>query len=84
MDTLRKPKILDVAVFDVVATLAAAVAVAPRRDVVTISCSFIILMCVAIIIHIALGIPTRLNAYLGINTVEEVHDSRRKKQHTTS
>ena len=72
--TLRKPKIADVAIFDVAATFLTALALTG------INCGaiivFILLIMIGIVVHAARRIPTRLNAYLGINTVAEVYAKR--------
>ena len=78
MDALRKPKVFDMAVFDLAATLAVATVFTTHRSVINIGTTFIVLMCLAIIVHVIFKIPTRLNAYLGLVTVDEVYEAREK------
>ena len=85
IDKLRKPKILDMAIFDWVATaLAAAVIGGIIRKVnpgTSYGCAsitvFVILILIAIVVHYERGIPTMLNAYLGIARKEDVFTDRK-------
>lgn len=85
INKLRGPKIKGVAIFDVVATFMGAFLLSRIKIfkdfnifIITIIL-FIILILIAIATHYALGIPTMLNYYLGINTLNEVLESRKKR-----
>ena len=45
---------------------------------------FILLMISAVLIHVISDVPTMLNHYIGINTLEEVIDGREKRGEPTS
>lgn len=45
---------------------------------------FILLMISAVLIHVISDVPTMLNHYIGINTLEEVIDGREKRGELTS
>jgi hypothetical protein len=76
----RSWKHKDIAVFDVAATaVLAAVLAPPHRSLcapIYTTIVFILLIVIAIVVHVARDVPTRLGAYLGINTVAEVHAKR--------
>ena len=77
IEKLRKPKIMDMAIFDWLATAAvAAVIGAFARSQCTAIIMFIILVLIGIITHHALGIPTMFNAYLGLADKRDVYKSR--------
>ncbi len=67
---LRSFRLLDIAVFDVVATLLAAV-IAGRMVGVSsprgMGIAFIILLLIGIMVHWALRVDTKLNFYLGLS-----------------
>lgn len=82
---LRGPKVLNMAVFDWVATAAAAVVsthiIYRCKDKITYSnyiSTFVILIVIAIITHVMIKQPTMLNAYLGLNNTHEVMQFRKK------
>jgi hypothetical protein len=65
---LRTPKIPgDIAAFDVVLTIAIAILYAMVRNISFMG-SFAFFLAITVSAHHVLDIPTRLNAYLGINT----------------
>ena len=78
LKTLREPKVMDMAAFDFAATLLAARMLVGGKDCVSVAVVFILLIVMAILIHDARGIPTRLNAYLGLACVEDVYAARRR------
>ncbi len=65
MDTLRKPKVFDIAVFDVLATAGGAYIIG-RAMHINFLASFIILLIAGAIMHWTFGIKTKGNYYLGI------------------
>jgi cadmium resistance protein CadD (predicted permease) len=77
LKTLREPKILDMAVFDWVATFIAALIftkyVVPKWNVIIVFILFVIL---GIFVHVQTGTPTMFNYYLGQNSYEQVMESR--------
>ena len=82
---LRKPKIAGMAAFDWVATavgagiLAGGMKVCCRAPIgVLFALMFVILVILGILIHYAIGTPTMLNYYLGLNTLEDVLEARKK------
>jgi hypothetical protein len=81
---LRKPQIpyVGIAAFDVIATIAVAILYSMVRDVTAIG-SIVLFFTVAIGVHHVLGIPTRLNAYMGLNTHEAVDEARLKASSKT-
>ena len=81
IDKIRKPKIIGMSIFDWVATFIFSVIIAllvnyfaklDESVYITIIKTFIIMMFVAILAHYAFGIPTMLNYYLGLNTLNAV------------
>ena len=83
IDTLRQPKIFNMAIFDWIATLAIIYAIAYYSQPSStnfwtyyITLCFIGILC-AIFIHWYLDIPTMFNYYLGINTKESVIKNRK-------
>lgn len=73
---LRRPKLPgDIAAFDVILTLAVAALYSFVRNI-SLMGSFSIFLALTVGVHHALGIPTRLNAYLGINSHEAVDAKR--------
>jgi hypothetical protein len=77
INSLRGPKLNGISVFDVVATAFGAFILSNVLKIHTIII-FILLIILAIGIHYALGVPTMLNYFLGINTLEEVMDRRKQ------
>lgn len=77
IDKLRGPKIADMAAFDWIATaaVAAALGYASKNECVGVAV-FILLIIVAILLHYVLGIPTMLNAYLGLARKSDVYEKR--------
>lgn len=73
---LRSVHVADMAVFDWVATGLSAVALAKLVGTKNIAGVFVLMMIGAILIHLALRIPTRLNAYLGLAKKEDVYAAR--------
>ena len=83
---LRSPKLNGIAAFDLVATaigafiLSGTIRLLDRfkgyKHVLVI---FILLIILAIGIHYVMEIPTMMNHYLGINTLEEVTESRKSR-----
>jgi hypothetical protein len=65
------------AVFDWVATGLTAYALGRMFDV-PVAMSFALLLLTAIILHVGLGVPTRLNAYLGLAKKDDVYAARTK------
>ena len=78
LKTLREPKLLNMSIFDFVATFVIAIIlnkfVLPKQNVFLI---FILLVILGIIIHMQFNIPTMMNYYLGINSYEDVMELRR-------
>lgn len=72
---LRQPKIVDIAVFDVAATAAAAHLVKDYFEQPFLV-TFILLLIFGVIVHVMLDIPTMGNYYLGLNTQEAVLKNR--------
>lgn len=80
IDKLRRPKFADMAIFDWVATgIVAAIMGAAAGSVCAGILIFVILILIAIITHSVLGIPTMLNAYLGIACKKDVYAKRAKQ-----
>jgi uncharacterized membrane protein YcaP (DUF421 family) len=86
IDYLRKPKLANISVFDVVATFAVAVLIGYLVNKkhpfkihlwINIIIIFLLLIILAIIVHKILKIPTMLNYYIGINTLESVMKNRK-------
>ncbi len=73
--TLRGPKVANMAVFDWVATGIGAFALSKVLKLHAAT-TFIILVALAIVIHHSMGIPTMLNAYLGLSTRDAVITAR--------
>ncbi len=74
---LRQPKLFNIAIFDVVAT--ALVAFASQKYYFTDKTFPVIFLCLLVIgiaVHVMMGTPTMLNAYIGLNTKQEVLDAR--------
>lgn len=85
LDRLRGPKLNGMAAFDFAATAAAALFISKIIKLigglgfpVLFVIVFIILIIIGIAIHYFMGIPTMLNHYLGLNTLQEVMESRNK------
>ena len=76
--SLREPKIADMAIFDLAATAAVAYYVSENhtKGEHPFLHVFLALMLLAIVVHVMIGTPTMLNAYLGLNTKEEVYKNR--------
>lgn len=77
--TLRSVHVADMAVFDWVATGLTAYAIGRFFDVQVVSV-FALLILSAICLHVGLGVPTRLNAYLGLEKKENVYEARSKAE----
>lgn len=75
INTLRKPKIFGMAIFDIVATYYAAYLVAKKYNMCPKK-TFLAFVALGVIVHKQMNIPTMLNYYLGINTLDEVLKSR--------
>jgi multisubunit Na+/H+ antiporter MnhF subunit len=73
---LRKYKIYDMAIFDFTLTFIASLIISKYFNK-NILPTFIILIILGIVIHKIIGQPTMLNAYLGLNTKEEVYKNRK-------
>ena len=77
IDKLRGPKIADMAVFDWAATAAVAIVAGFISKSWRVgAASFIVLIIIAILLHVCLGVPTMLNAYLGLAHKRDVYDKR--------
>jgi hypothetical protein len=83
---LRGPKLNGIAAFDLVATavgafmLSGTIKLLDRfKGYTHVLVIFILLIMLAIGVHYAMEIPTMMNHYLGINTLEEVTDSRNSR-----
>ncbi len=63
---LRKPKILDMAIFDWVGTFAGAYIVSKIFDF-NLMLTFLTLIIIGILIHYILGVNTMFGYYLGLN-----------------
>lgn len=85
INRLRSPKIVGVALFDLSSTALGAYILSNVLKYLgvfetgTTLILFILLIILAIGTHYVLGIPTMLNHYLGINTLEEVMEEREKR-----
>ena len=86
IDYVRKPKFVNISVFDVVATFAVAVLIGYLVNKkhpfkihlwINIIIIFLLLIILAIIVHKIFKIPTMLNYYIGINTLESVMKNRK-------
>lgn len=84
LQTLRGPTVYDFVIFDNVATIAAAAAIHWYAG------SFVVVLIVlylgAVFVHWLTSTPTMLNYYLGLNTIDAVHDKRNvaeSYQHTS-
>lgn len=83
MRELRAPKIADIAIFDLSATIIGALCIgyATRGQNTLIPhliFAIIIMMFIAIATHVIFAIPTRLNQYLGLTTEKELQDARKE------
>lgn len=81
---LRQPQFKNMAVFDWVATFVGAVAIGTlidHKSIPAIAGIFILMIITAIIVHYSLGVPTMLNAYLGLAKKEDVYAAREKALH---
>jgi hypothetical protein len=83
---LRGPKLNGIAAFDLVATAAGAFILSGTiklldgfKGYTHVLVIFILLIILAIGVHYAMEIPTMMNHYLGINTLEEVTESRNSR-----
>jgi hypothetical protein len=81
IDKMRQPKFIGMAVFDWVATFIFSVIIAllvnyfaklDESFYITIIKTFIIMIFITILAHYAFGIPTMLNYYLGLNSLNAV------------
>lgn len=80
---LRAPKIADIALFDLSATILGALVIGyatrGQNPLIThLLLSIIIVMFIAIATHVIFDIPTRLNQYLGLTTEKELQDARKE------
>ena len=85
IDKLRSPKLLNMAIFDWVATFLVAVILSLILYLITkinylilLILIFSLLIVLGIITHKVLGIPTMLNYYLGLNNKENVLKNRKE------
>lgn len=86
---LRGPKLIGIAVFDVLATLAGAFVVSGAikklnrfEGYTHVFIVFILLIIIGIGVHVVMDIPTMFNHYIGINTLDEVKKSRLERGET--
>ena len=86
IQTLRGPKLNGIAAFDLFATLIFSFILSglfkylDRFEGYThVFVIFILLLIIAIGIHYFMEIPTMLNHYLGLNTLEEVQTARKER-----
>ena len=83
IDKLRKPKFINMAIFDIVATFIGALFLAKmfykhkNNFWLSTIIIFTILIILGIIIHYMFNIPTMLNYYLGLNSKTAVIESRK-------
>ena len=80
---LRAPKIADIALFDLSATIIGALAIGYATSgqnplIPHLILAIIIVMFIAIATHATFSIPTRLNQYLGLTTEKELQDARKR------
>lgn len=75
LTNLRALKIFDMAVFDLTATIVSAIVIG-RYTQMYILPWLVTLILLGIVVHIKLGIPTRLNQYLGLTTEKELQEYR--------
>lgn len=73
INRLRNPKIFGMAIFDWIATFVTAmiIAVIFKRPKLTLPV-FMGLTVLAIVVHIVFKVPTMLNYYLGLNSLEAI------------
>lgn len=88
---LRGFRLNGIAVFDLIVTGISAYVMAlgvkyisQFSTTIVTSILFILLMISAVLIHVISDVPTMLNHYIGINTLEEVIDGREKRGEPTS
>jgi hypothetical protein len=72
---IRKYRIIDISVFDVIITMILGIFISDILNI-QLYIIFFILLIMAISIHRIFNIPTMLNYYLGLNTKKEVLDNR--------
>ena len=84
IDKLRGPKVLNMSIFDWVATFLVAVilslvlhSITKINYLILIILLFSSLIILGVVIHKALGIPTMFNYYLGLNNKESVLKNRK-------
>jgi hypothetical protein len=77
INKLRTPKVIGIAIFDTILTIAVALLYSYVKNV-SIMGSIIYMFSIGIIIHHTFNIPTMLNYYLGLNTKEDVLEKRKK------
>ena len=75
---LRGHKLNGIAAFDLVATAIVAF-ILSGKGYMHVLVIFILLIILAIGVHYAMGIPTMMNHYLNINTLEEVIEGRKTR-----
>lgn len=74
IDRARAIKVLDMSVFDIAATAAVSYLVSTYAGGFFIV--FILMIILGITVHYTLGVPTRLNSYIGLTTKEAVYANR--------
>ena len=84
IDKLRGPKVLNMSIFDWVATFLVAVILSlvlhsftKINYLILLIVLFTLIIIIGILIHKALGIPTMFNYYLGLNNKESVLKNRK-------
>lgn len=77
INKLRSIKVKGIAAFDVLATVTLSYLLSSKM--INMIGIFVLLIITAIVVHRLLSIPTMLNYYLGINTLNEVIDGRIKR-----
>lgn len=86
INTVRKPKIFNMAVFDIVATAASGVLAlwvlseysSIEFNTLNLIIVEFIIFSVGVIVHRVFNIPTMGNYYLGLNDIESVYNNRNK------
>lgn len=82
INILRQPKIMNMAIFDFVMTFIAAyiiivIAKTKFKRTLKILPTFLSLVILGVFVHCHFNIPTMLNYYLGINSYDDVIQSRK-------
>ena len=76
IDKLRQPKIFNMSIFDWVLTFIAAYIISEIFDK-ELSKVFFFLILLGIVVHVVVGQPTMLNAYLGLADKDQVLKNRK-------